>query len=77
LSAAEEGEEIIERFSHSVQSGRIRAELLDAIHGSGAFRSFKNAIRRNQIESDWFSFRAESLMELAKDWCEENKIVWE
>ena len=69
--------EIMERFSYSVGSERVRVELLDAIHGCGAFRTFKNAIRRNRIEQDWFSFRADALKEIAKEWCEEHAIVWE
>jgi hypothetical protein len=32
---------IMEDFSHSVKSDRIREDLLHAIHGAGAFRNFK------------------------------------
>ena len=49
---------IMERFASSQASARRRDELLDAIHGRGAFRSFRNAIRRLDIEDQWFRFRA-------------------
>jgi hypothetical protein len=68
--------EIMEDFSSSVKSARIREELLNAIHGSGAFRHFKDTLRRRGIESDWFAFRTEALRKIAREWCEENQIAW-
>jgi hypothetical protein len=68
---------IMEEFSLSVESERIREDLLDAIHGAGAFRNFKGTLRRHRIESAWFAFRTEALKQIAIDWCEENDIVWE
>jgi Uncharacterised protein family (UPF0158) len=68
---------IMEDFSHSVESDRIRQDLLDAIHGAGAFRYFKDTLRRHRIESAWSAFRAEALRQIALDWCKENHIVWE
>ncbi len=68
---------IMEEFSESVRRERIREELLDSIHGPGAFRSFKSAIQRLNIEQDWYAFRAEALREIAIDWCEEHHLTWE
>jgi len=68
---------IMEEFSLSVESDRIREDLLDAIHGAGAFRNFKATLRRRRIEPAWFAFRTEALRQIAIDWCEENEIVWE
>jgi hypothetical protein len=64
-------------FSCSMKSDRIREGLLDAIHGAGAFRNFKATLRRHHIEQAWFAFRAETLRQIALDWCEENHILWE
>jgi len=64
-------------FSRSLESDRIREELLHAIHGAGAFRNFKDALRRHRIEPGWFAFRGEALRQIALNWCEENHIVWE
>jgi hypothetical protein len=68
---------IMQDFSRSMESDRIREDLLHVIHGAGASRNFKDTVRRHRIESAWFAFRAEALREIAIDWCEENHIVWE
>ena len=67
---------IMEEFSQSVESDRIREDLLRAIHGSGAFRYFKDTIRRHGIEKDWHAFRDDTLREIAINWCEENGVAW-
>ena len=67
---------IMQDFSRSVESERIREELQRAIHGAGAFRNFKDTLQRNGIEPAWFAFRAEALKEIALNWCEENHIPW-
>jgi hypothetical protein len=69
--------EIMQDFSCSVESGRIREDLLDALHGAGAFRNFKNTLRRHRVEPVWFAFRTKALKQIAIDWCEENHITWE
>ena len=68
---------IMQEFSRSVESEEIGSELSRAIHGAGAFRNFKDTVRRLGIESAWFVFRAEALRRIALDWCEENQIAWE
>jgi hypothetical protein len=67
---------IKEEFSESVESARIRADLLDAISGKGAVRYFKDTIRRYGIEKDWYAFRTEALRQIAIDWCEEHQLKW-
>jgi len=68
---------IMQDFSNSVESVGIRADLLHAIHGAGAFRMFKDTIRRHGIEPLWFEFRTEALRQIAIEWCEEHQIAWE
>jgi hypothetical protein len=63
-------------FSRSLESDDIRGDLLRAIHGPGAFRTFKDTIRRHGIEPAWFAFRADALRQIALDWCAENEIAW-
>src|SRR5229473_1737124 len=67
---------IMQDFSRSVESDRIRKDLLHAIHGAGAFRNFKETVRRHAIDSSWYAFRTEALRQIALDWCEENQIAW-
>jgi hypothetical protein len=68
--------DIMQDFAYSVESDRIRKDLLNAIHGSGAFRYFKDTVRRHRIEPDWFAFRTEALREIAIDWCEKHHVPW-
>jgi len=68
---------IMEEFSDSVESTRIREDLLSAIQGKGAFRYFKDTIRRYGIEKSWYAFRTEALRQIAIDWCEEHRLAWE
>src|SRR5689334_533508 len=56
---------IMQDFSQTVASDGVRHNLLNAIHGSGAFRHFKEALRRNQMESAWTKFRTEALLSIA------------
>lgn len=68
--------QIMSDFSNEIESEEIRAELLDAIHGAGAFRNFKAAVRRRGMEDEWYKFRADALLQIAIDWCEEHDIAW-
>jgi hypothetical protein len=68
---------IMQDFAEGVKSARIRGDLLEALHGSGAFRNFKSALRRHGMEQAWYGFRTEALKQIAIDWCEEHKIAWE
>lgn len=65
---------IMERFSISQVREARRDELLDAIHGAGAFRSFRSAVRRLRLEEEWFSFRQSAFEEIAQDWLEAHGI---
>jgi hypothetical protein len=68
---------IMQEFSRLVESEGIRDDLSHAIHGAGAFRNFKDTVRRLGIEPAWFAFRTDALRQIALDWCEENQIAWE
>ena len=59
---------IMERFAQSLDEPKLTDQLLDAIHGSGAFRLFRQSIRRLGIEDDWYRFREESLRTIAREW---------
>jgi hypothetical protein len=68
---------IMEDFASSVESSRVREDLLNALHGAGAFRYFRDTLKRHRIESAWFKFRTEALRQIARDWCEKRHIAWE
>jgi hypothetical protein len=42
---------IMQEFSRSLESDVIREDLLNAIHDTGAFRIFRDTLRRHRIES--------------------------
>jgi Uncharacterised protein family (UPF0158) len=68
---------IMRDFSSTVGSEGLRDELVRAIHGRGAFRRFKEVVRLHGIESEWFTFRADALARIARDWCDQHGIVYE
>jgi len=67
---------IMERFSREQNIERIRKELLNAIHGAGAFSAFRSAIRIFGLEQSWYQFRDEALADIARDWLEEHKLQY-
>jgi hypothetical protein len=68
---------IMEEFCRSVENPNLRVELLNAISGRGAFRSFKDTIHRRGIQDAWYAFRDEALRNIAREWCEEEGILFE
>ncbi len=68
--------DIMRRFAESRGNRSQRDELIDAIHGSGAFRFFKSTIRRLGIEEEWYQFRDNSLLDIAKEWLEDNGLKY-
>ena len=68
---------IMERFCVSLDNQEISDVLYDLIKGSGAFRRFKNAIYRYEIEDEWYSYRNNALKEIAIEWCRENNIEFD
>ena len=65
---------IMERFAESRSIERHRDELLDAIHGTGAFRMFRASIRRLGIEDQWYRFRESVLEQIAEDWLDAHDV---
>ncbi len=48
---------IMDDFSYSYQNEAVSQKLCSAIDGKGAFRRFKEIIRRFGIEDKWYGFR--------------------
>ncbi len=59
---------IMERFCHTIDSSSARGELLDAIHGRGAFRVFRGSLERLGLRDRWHSFRGVVFEEIAREW---------
>ena len=52
-----------------------RDKLHDAIHGSGAFRKFRQMIESLGIREEWFRFRDEALAVIAAEVLDEHGIA--
>jgi len=44
------------------------------IKGRGVFSRFRQVLARFLLEDKWYEYRDSALTELAKDWCDDNKI---
>ena len=51
-------------------------ELLDAIHGKGAFRAFRAAVERAGVLESWYAYRDEHFRQMAIEWLEKNHLAW-
>ena len=64
------------RFANERPTARERDVLGEALHGSGAFRRFKDACYSLGIEQGWFGFRDLEYEALALRWCEDHGLAW-
>ena len=68
---------IMKDYCSTVQAPELQRKLLDAIHGTGAFRMFKNITYHNNMQDEWDKFRDNAIKEIIRDWCDDNKIEYE
>lgn len=69
---------IMEEFiDDEVPAGGIQNQLYNAIRGRGAFRRFKDTIRRVGIEQEWYDYRSEYYKKIAIEWCEDHELDYE
>ena len=68
--------DIMESFVGTL-SGSVRDRLSSAIQGRGAFRRFKDEIRRCGIDQEWYDYQETAYKRKAARWCEENGIEYE
>jgi hypothetical protein len=68
---------IMERFADSLSDVAAKDELLNAIHGRGAFRRFKDAVRRLGRADEWYRFRDAALEEIAIEFLEAHGIAYQ
>jgi hypothetical protein len=66
---------MMQDFAAEQEECRCHPELC-AIHGSGAFRRFKNVIQQLGLENAWYRYREAAFERVAKDWLEEHGIPY-
>jgi hypothetical protein len=67
---------IMERFARSVCDPPTSDELLEALHGRGAFRRFKDALQRLGLTEEWDRYREAALEEIAVEFLEAHEIAY-
>ena len=68
---------IMVRFTETVTNPRINELLCVALEGRGAFRRFKDTLHRVGLVDEWFAFKRDAYIDIARVWCEENGIPYE
>jgi len=59
---------ILRAFCEEVEDPDLRARLLRAVHGRGAFRTTKDLLYEHGLERDWYAARDRALERVARDW---------
>ncbi|MCL2021221.1 MAG: UPF0158 family protein [Betaproteobacteria bacterium] len=67
---------ITRKFVENVDNSRKQELLAVALEGKGAFRRFKDTLCRVDLREEWFAFRDQAFIELAREWSEENEIPY-
>lgn len=67
---------IMDAFARSIDDAELRDELLIAIRGRGAFRSFKDAVHRRGIHEDWYCHRTATFGRIAVEWLDEHGVAY-
>ena len=66
--------QIMETFVLSLKDRKTSELLYASIKGKGAFRRFKDMVRRLQLADKWYAYREKALRQVAVDWCESNQV---
>ena len=68
--------DIMVDFACSVSDPHKNELLRVALEGRGAFRRFKDTLYRVDLEKEWYAFKHQAYVEIAREWCEENDIAY-
>ncbi|CAB1253061.1 MULTISPECIES: UPF0158 family protein [Clostridium] len=66
--------DIMVQFCYSLDNDKISNKLLNALNGKGAFRRFKDAVIRFNVEKEWYKFKDDEFNKIALDWCSDNGL---
>jgi hypothetical protein len=68
---------IMQRFSERQKREGMRTELLNAIHGAGAFRRFRLTVQQLGLDQSWQKFRNAEIERIAREWLDEHHLKYE
>lgn len=69
--------EIMERFCLSTENETVGEMMYNNLQGKGAFRRFKENVRKHNLLEAWYEFYENALKEIAIEWCKSHGIVCE
>ncbi len=68
--------QIMQDFCSTILNENTSGLFLDMLHGSGAFRRFKDLIYRYGIENDWFAYKEQAYKKIAIAWLEGESLAY-
>ena len=69
--------QIMSDFADFVTDKHKQELLYVSLEGKGAFRRFKDTLIRTGLQEEWYAFKREAFIEIAKEWCENNNISYQ
>ncbi|MCL2318238.1 MAG: UPF0158 family protein [Methanomassiliicoccaceae archaeon] len=68
---------LMDRFADGLTDARAKELLILALDGKGAFRRFRTVLEREGLEEEWYAFKHDAFIEIAREWCKDNDIPYE
>lgn len=69
--------EIMKGFAESCKREETKARLLEILSGPGAVSKFNHQVKHLLLKPAWENYLNERLIDIARDWCEENQLEFE
>jgi len=67
---------IMERFGRSIEDPSVQSDILEVLHGTGAFRSFRRELDRHGLGERWYEYRGSAFEQIARDWLGQHGITF-
>ena len=64
-------------FAESAEDPRAKELLSVALQGKGAFRRFRDTLSRVDLTEEWYAFRHDAYIAVARKWCRYNDIPYD
>ncbi len=68
---------IMKNFALQQEDLAIKEKLLEALKGSASLRHFRQQIKELGLETAWLEQRQQGFLQIARQWCLENGILYE
>ena len=69
--------DIMRGFAESCPREDTKARLLEVLAGPGAVAKFHHQVKHLLLKASWENYLTGRLVEIARDWCEENQLEYE